>query len=65
MRNRRLIVALSVASVAGTSVPARAQALGYGLAGGGGYTGWFGSGFGWHAAGGGEILGKGIADRLG
>ena len=46
MKNRFLIVALFVASVAGTTVPAGAQVLGYGLAGGGGYTGWFGGGFG-------------------
>ena len=61
MKNRFLVVVLFIASVAGTSVPARAQVLGYGLAGGGGYTGWFGGGFGWHAAGGGEVLARGIA----
>ena len=60
MKNRVLIVALFVVSVGGTAGPARAQALGYGLAGVSGYTGWFGGGLGWHAAGGGEILAKGV-----
>jgi hypothetical protein len=61
LKNRFLVVVLFAVSVAGTSVPVRAQALGYGLGGGSLFTGWFGSGFGWHAAGGGEILAKGIA----
>src|SRR5690349_23191831 len=37
----------------------QAQALGYGLAGVSGHSGWFGSGLGWHAAGGGEVLARG------
>ncbi|HTL01948.1 MAG TPA: hypothetical protein VL243_06970 [Vicinamibacterales bacterium] len=60
-KNSVLIVALFVMSVAGAAGSAQAQALGYGLAGVSGYTGWFGGGLGWHAAGGGEVLAKGVA----
>lgn len=60
-KNSVLIVVLFVVSVAGAAAPVQAQALGYGLAGVSGHSGWFGSGLGWHAAGGGEVLARGVA----
>jgi len=56
------ILLLVTAIMLGASQTAQAQALVYGLAGGAGYSGWFGgSGGGFHAAGGGEFLVKGVA----
>ena len=54
------ILLLSTAIVLGGSQTTQAQGIVYGVAGGGGYGGWFGGGAGFHVAGGGEVLARGV-----